>query len=145
MAAAIATPAPAQDLSRRVTHALGGNEFLECLGGADIDEMPVEALFKLVKKGGSREQQLVEKLLLNALIEARSCERFKVLWKHIPDPELSAFYHELMISEAGHYKTFLQLAREFMPEEYVTNRWRKLLEEEANIMASIEVRGDRIH
>lgn len=114
------------------------------LGPSRKDEY-VEALFKLVKKGGSREQQLVEKLLLNALIEARSCERFKVLWKHIPDPELSEFYHELMISEAGHYKTFLHLAKEYLPEEAVMHRWREWLEAEAEIMRGLGVRGDRIH
>ena len=105
----------------------------------------VEALLKVIRPGGSRNYQLMEKLLMNALIEARSCERFKVLWKHIPDPELSVFYYELMISEAGHYKNFLKLAREFMPEETVNNRWRELLEQEAAIMKSLEVRGDRMH
>jgi tRNA-(ms[2]io[6]A)-hydroxylase len=105
----------------------------------------VEELAKFVKKGGSREQHLVEKLLLNALIEARSCERFKVLWKNVGDNDLAEFYHELMISEAGHYKTFLQLAKEYMPEEYVMQRWEEWLEHEAEIMKRMEVRGDRIH
>ena len=67
-------------------------------------------LNKVLKKGGSREQQLIEKLLLNALIEARSCERFKMLAQEIVDDELKAFYHELMVSEAGHYKNFVGLA-----------------------------------
>src|SRR4051812_15129431 len=67
----------------------------------------VESLQRVVKKGGSRDQQLLEKLLINALIEARSCERFKMLWKNINDQELSKFYYELMISEAGHYRNFL--------------------------------------
>jgi len=105
----------------------------------------VEALTKLTNKGGSRDQQLVERLLINALIEARSCERFKILWKNIPDEGLSEFYHELMISEAGHYKNFLQLAREYMPEEYVNTRWKELLKQEAVIIATLEVKGDRMH
>ncbi len=105
----------------------------------------VEELTKFIKKGGSREQHLVEKLLLNALIEARSCERFKVLWKNIGDKALAEFYHELMISEAGHYKSFLHLAKEYMPEEYVMHRWEEWLEHEAEIMRRMEVRGDRIH
>jgi tRNA-(ms[2]io[6]A)-hydroxylase len=105
----------------------------------------VEELTKFVKKGGSREQHLVEKLLLNALIEARSCERFKVLWKNVGDKDLAEFYHELMISEAGHYKSFLQLAKEYMPEDYVMHRWEEWLEHEAEIMKRMEVRGDRIH
>ncbi len=114
------------------------------LGPSRKDEY-IEALTKLVKKGGSREQQLVEKLLLNALIEARSCERFKLLWKNIQDKELSEFYHELMISEAGHYKTFLQLAREYMQEDLVMERWREWLEQEAIIMGNLQSRGDRLH
>ena len=105
----------------------------------------VEELTKFVKKGGSKEQHLVEKLLLNALIEARSCERFKVLWKNIGDKDLAEFYHELMVSEAGHYKSFLHLAKEYMPEEYVMRRWEEWLEHEAEIMKKMEVRGDRIH
>ena len=105
----------------------------------------VDELTKFIKKGGSREQHLVEKLLLNALIEARSCERFKILWKNVSDKDLSEFYHELMISEAGHYKSFLHLAKEYMPEEYVMHRWEEWLEHEAEIMRKMEVRGDRIH
>jgi tRNA 2-(methylsulfanyl)-N6-isopentenyladenosine37 hydroxylase len=114
------------------------------LGKQRKDEY-VEALNKIIRKGGSREQQLVEKLLMNALIEARSAERFKTLWKNIPDKELSAFYYELMVSEAGHYKNFLQLAREYMPADYVEKRWREILEQEAEIIKNLEVRGDRMH
>ena len=105
----------------------------------------VEKLGQVMKKGGSREQQLVEKLLMNALIEARSCERFKILWKNIQDKELAEFYHELMISEAGHYKVFLQLAKTYMPEEFVRERWHELLEQEALIVQSLGLRGDRMH
>jgi tRNA 2-(methylsulfanyl)-N6-isopentenyladenosine37 hydroxylase len=105
----------------------------------------VEALQKVVVKGGSRAQQLMEKLLLNALIEARSCERFKVLSEQIPDAGLAKFYYELMISEAGHYRNFLMLAKEYMPEEIVNKRWRELLEQEAAIVKTLEVRGDRMH
>lgn len=105
----------------------------------------VEALQKVVKKGGNREQQLLEKLLINALIEARSCERFRLLWQHIGDADLAKFYYELMVSEAGHYKNFLLLAKEYMAEEAVNTRWRELLEQEAHIVKSLEVRGDRMH
>jgi tRNA-(ms[2]io[6]A)-hydroxylase len=114
------------------------------LGSPRKDEY-VDQLMKLMNKGGSRENQLMEKLLLNALIEARSCERFRLLWKNLKDEELSSFYHELMISEAGHYKTFLQLAKEYMPEEIVMARWRSLLEQEAVIVSKLELRGDRMH
>lgn len=114
------------------------------LGPPRRDEY-VDALNKLIRKGGNREQQVMEKLLMNALIEARSCERFRILWKNIHDKDLSEFYHELMISEAGHYKTFLSLAKEYRPDEEVMTRWRELLEEEAEIVKGLEVRGDRMH
>ena len=114
------------------------------LGRQRKDEY-VAALSKVIKTGGSREQQLVEKLLMNALIEARSAERFRMLWKNIEDQELSKFYYELMVSEAGHYKNFLQLAKEYMPAEAVDQRWREWLQEEAAIMANLKVRGDRMH
>jgi tRNA-(ms[2]io[6]A)-hydroxylase len=67
------------------------------------------------------------------------------LWKNIADPELSVFYYELMVSEAGHYKSFLQLAKTYMTEEYVEKRWRQLLADEAEVMKKMEVRGDRMH
>jgi tRNA-(ms[2]io[6]A)-hydroxylase len=105
----------------------------------------VEKLQQIVKKGGSRDQQLVEKLLINALIEARSCERFRLLWKEIADVELSKFYYELMVSEAGHYKNFLALAKEFMEPSYVEKRWREILSQESEIIKTLEVRGDRMH
>lgn len=105
----------------------------------------VDQLQKIVKKGGNREQQLVEKLLINALIEARSCERFRLLAKEIGDAELSKFYYELMVSEAGHYKNFLALAKEFMDTELVEKRWREILSQEAEIVKNLEVRGDRMH
>jgi tRNA-(ms[2]io[6]A)-hydroxylase len=105
----------------------------------------VDKLQKFLKKGGSRDQVLMERLLMNALIEARSCERFRLLWKYIPDQELSKFYYELMVSEAGHYKSFLRLAKVYSGEEVVMQRWREWLEGEAEIMKTLETRGDRMH
>jgi tRNA 2-(methylsulfanyl)-N6-isopentenyladenosine37 hydroxylase len=105
----------------------------------------VEQLWKVVRKGGSRDQGLGEKLLMNALIEARSCERFRLLSKEISDPSLRNFYYELMISEAGHYRNFLSLAEEYMREDIVEIRWKEWLEEEAKILKTLEVRGDRMH
>lgn len=105
----------------------------------------VEKLQTLVRKGGSREQLLMEKLLMNALIEARSCERFRLLSAHIADDGLSKFYHELMVSEAGHYKNFLRLAKMYNGEEKVLQRWREWLEGEAAIIQSLQPRGDRMH
>ena len=114
------------------------------LGRQRKDEY-VEALQRILKRGGTREQQLMEKLLMNALIEARSCERFKILAKYISDETLRSFYYELMVSEAGHYRNFLQLAKEYMPEEAVNERWRELLQLEAEIVSELGVRGDRMH
>lgn len=105
----------------------------------------VEQLAKVIRKGGSRKDQLVEKLLMNALIEARSCERFRLLWKEINDTELSKFYYELMVSEAGHYKTFIALAKQYKEEAWVENRWKELLADEAEIVKNLDVRGDRMH
>jgi tRNA-(ms[2]io[6]A)-hydroxylase len=113
--------------------------------GRQRKDVYVEELQRAVKKGGSRDEQLVEKLLLNALIEARSCERFKLLWKNIPDQELSKFYYELMISEAGHYRNFIELAKTYYPEDKVNRRWRTLLEQEAEIIKGLSFRGDRMH
>lgn len=114
------------------------------LGTPRKDEY-VQALGGIFKKGGSRNQALIEKLLMNALIEARSCERFKLLWKHMEDEELQIFYYELMVSEAGHYHNFLDLAKTYMDEGYVMQRWNEILHDEASIMKSLEVRGDRMH
>ena len=114
------------------------------LGFPRKDEYVVK-VNQIVRKGGSRDDQLVERLLLNALIEARSAERFKVLWKNINDEELSQFYHDLMISEATHYRNFLSLAKTYKPEDYVENRWKEFLKAEAAIMKMLEPRGDRMH
>jgi tRNA-(ms[2]io[6]A)-hydroxylase len=114
------------------------------LGPKRTDKYVAE-LFKLERKGGRKENQLMDKLLIAALIEARSCERFRLLSENISDPELKEFYHELMISEAGHYRVFLDLAKEYMSEEIVKQRLQEMLEAEAEIMKNLEVRGDRIH
>jgi tRNA-(ms[2]io[6]A)-hydroxylase len=114
------------------------------LGPKRKDEY-VDQLLRLIRNGGSRDFQVVERLLFSALIEARSCERFRLLSKEITDPGLSQFYYELMVSEAGHYKNFLLLAKEYMSEDVVMARWRELLEQEAHIVKNLEVRGDRMH
>lgn len=114
------------------------------LGKQRKDEY-VLRLSNVLKKGGSREDQLVEKLLMNALIEARSCERFKLLWQNIDDEELSRFYYDLMVSEAGHYHNFLALAKEYKGAEYVDMRWKQFLKMEAEIMKELEPRSDRMH
>ncbi|MEM7298350.1 MAG: tRNA-(ms[2]io[6]A)-hydroxylase [Bacteroidota bacterium] len=114
------------------------------LGKQRKDEY-VAKLSSILKKGGTRDEQLVEKLLMNALIEARSCERFKLLWKNIQDEELQKFYYELMVSEAGHYHNFIDLAKEYMDADKVGKRWKEFLVEEAKIMKELKPRADRMH
>ena len=105
----------------------------------------VNALQQQMRKPGDRNEMLMEKLLLNALIEARSCERFKLLSEHIADESLQKFYRELMISEAGHYHNFIELAEEYMPVARVRGRWKEVLELEAQIMQTLDMRADRMH
>lgn len=114
------------------------------LGGQRKDEY-VNALLKFQKKGGSREDRLLEKLLVCALIEARSCERFRLLSLYINDPDLKEFYHKFMVSEAGHYRLFIDLAKTYCDEEKVKVRWKEYLEYEAEVMKELELRGDRMH
>ena len=108
-------------------------------------DMYVQYLFDAMKRGGSRAEQLGEKLFMNALIEARSCERFRILSQEIADGSLREFYHELMISEAGHYVNFIDLAKEYLSPEYVKKRWAEWLEIEAQVIENLEIRGDRVH
>jgi tRNA-(ms[2]io[6]A)-hydroxylase len=114
------------------------------LGPKRQDKYVVE-LNKLERKGGAIERQLMDKLLINALIEARSCERFKLLSEQLQDEGLKKFYYELMISEAGHYATFVDLAKEYMPAEVVNQRFDEMLAAEAEIIANLEIRPDRVH
>lgn len=96
-------------------------------------------------KGGSIETHIVEALLICAMIEARSCERFRLLSLHISDENLKVFYHEFMVSEAGHYRLFIDLANEFADKEYVQRRWNEYLEFEADLVSKLAYRGDRVH
>ncbi|QWX83726.1 tRNA-(ms[2]io[6]A)-hydroxylase [Cellulophaga sp. HaHaR_3_176] len=102
--------------------------------GRERKDSYVNELFKVQMKGGSRQQALVNRLLFSAMIEARSCERFKVLSENIKDKELSDFYRELMISEAGHYTTFLSFARKYGEGIDVDKQWKELLEKEGEII-----------
>lgn len=114
------------------------------LGKQRKDEY-VNELLKFQKKDGSREDRLLEKLLVCGLIEARSCERFRLLSINISDDKLKDFYHKFMVSEAGHYVLFLDLARHYFGEEKVNKRWQEYLDKEAEIMENLELRGDRMH
>ena len=114
------------------------------LGRQRKDEY-VNGLMKFQKKGGSREDQLLEKLLICALIEARSCERFRLLSLHISDDNLKAFYHKFMVAEAGHYVLFIELAKKYSGTEKALARWQEYLAYEAEVMQQLELRGDRMH
>lgn len=96
----------------------------------------VGQLAKFLKKDGSREQSLVDRLLFSAMIEARSCERFKVLSENIKDEELAQFYRDLMISEAGHYTTFLNFARKYGNVEEVNKRWKEWIDFEGELITN---------
>ena len=102
--------------------------------GRERKDSYVNELYKFMNKGGSRVQSMVDRLLFSAMIEARSCERFKLLSKEIKDPELSKFYHDLMISEAGHYTTFIGFARKYGKEVDVDKRWQELIDFEAEVI-----------
>jgi len=94
----------------------------------------VNQLFKFMKKDGSRNDALIDRLLFAAMIEARSCERFRVLSENIKDEELAKFYRELMISEAGHYTTFLKFAKKYSERTDVDKRWKEWLEFEGELI-----------
>ena len=102
--------------------------------GRERKDSYVNELYKFMNKGGSRTQSLVDRLLFSAMIEARSCERFKVLSENIKDPELAKFYRNLMISEAGHYTTFLAFARKYADNVDVDKRWAAWIEYETSII-----------
>jgi tRNA-(ms[2]io[6]A)-hydroxylase len=105
----------------------------------------VNELLRFQNKNGSRNIVLVEKLLTNALIEARSCERFRLLSLELKDSYLKKFYHDFMVSEAGHYRVFMDLAKMYKDKEYVESRWEEYLNHEKDILNNIELRGDRMH
>lgn len=94
----------------------------------------VRDLAKFIKKGGSRTHQMTEALLFAAMIEARSCERFRMLSETLDDEDLCAFYRELMISEANHYTAFLGLARKYCKDVDVEKRWKEFLSYESSLM-----------
>ncbi len=105
----------------------------------------VNALKNFERKGSSRDDRLMERLLSFALIEARSCERFRLLSLHISDAALRDFYHGFMVSEAGHYRLFIELANRYADIVSVKKRWQEYLEYEAEIMTLLALRGDRMH
>lgn len=127
---------------RKVLKELKNRNYI--FGKKRSDDYVVE-LMKFQRKGGKEIERLMDKLLISAMIEARSCERFRLLSLHITDDYLKNFYHEFMVSEAGHYRTFLDLAKMYCGEEDVKRRWQEMIEFETKIMENRALRGDRIH
>lgn len=114
------------------------------LGRQRKDEY-VNALLQFERKGGSREERLMERLLVCALIEARSCERFRLLSLHLQEDALKHFYHGFMVSEAGHYRLFISLAESYADPAVVKKRWQEYLSYEAEVVSQLSPRGDRMH
>jgi len=112
--------------------------------GRDRKDEYVIQLLTFFPKGGSRTTQLVHRLLYAALIEARSCERFKLLSEELEDQELAKFYKDLMVSEANHYTMFLNFARQYGDRKEVDQKWQDLLEYEAKIMEDLS-KKESIH
>jgi tRNA 2-(methylsulfanyl)-N6-isopentenyladenosine37 hydroxylase len=113
--------------------------------GVQRKDIYVNNLIAFQKKGGSRDERFLDNMLIMALIEARSCERFKRLSEGLEDEYLRKFYRIFMESEAGHYTMFINLAEHYLPKNIVRNRWKEWLAFEAKMIVNIEVRGDRIH
>jgi tRNA 2-(methylsulfanyl)-N6-isopentenyladenosine37 hydroxylase len=113
--------------------------------GRQRKDLYVNELMNFKLKNGSEEDRLLDKLLLCALIEARSCERFKRLSEGLNDEYLRNFYRRFMESEAGHYHLFIELAETYVDKQKVRKRWNQWLEFEADVMTKLDVRGDRMH
>lgn len=113
--------------------------------GRQRKDLYVNELHKFQRKGLSREEALLDKLLTCALIEARSAERFRLLSLHCADADLREWYHKFMVSEALHYKMFIELAGKYFGEDAAWARWQEFLKYEAGVMENLPVRGDRMH
>jgi tRNA-(ms[2]io[6]A)-hydroxylase len=113
--------------------------------GRQRKDLYVNKLIAFQIKGGKEDEVLLDRLLIFALIEARSCERFKRLSEGLEDEYLRNFYRRFMESEAGHYHLFIDLAETYIDKSMVRIRWKQWLEYEAGIIENLEVRGDRMH
>ena len=114
------------------------------LGKQRKDEY-VNKLIEFQKKGGNIEDRFLDQMLTMALVEARSCERFKRLSEGLQDTYLRKFYRKFMESEAGHYTLFINLAEHYIPKTTVRKRWQEWLKYETDVVKNLEVRGDRVH
>ena len=113
--------------------------------GKQRKDVYVNKLLQFQKKDGSPNDRFLDQMLIMALIEARSCERFKRLSEGLDDEYMRKFYRRFMESEAGHYTLFITLAEHYLDKKVVRHRWQEWLQYEKELMTSEEVRGDRIH
>ncbi|MFN8248655.1 MAG: tRNA-(ms[2]io[6]A)-hydroxylase [Ferruginibacter sp.] len=113
--------------------------------GKQRKDVYVNKLLEFQSKGGSRDAAFLDQMLTMALIEARSCERFKRLSEGLDDAYMRSFYRKFMESEAGHYTLFITLAEHYLDKKIVRQRWAEWLAYEKGVMNSIELRGDRVH
>ena len=113
--------------------------------GEQRKDVYVNKLLEFQKKGGNAEDRFLDRLLTMALIEARSCERFKRLSEGLDDAYMRNFYRRFMESEAGHYTLFINLSELYLPKDKVRKRWKEWLEFEKEMIANLEMRGDRVH
>ena len=114
------------------------------LGHQRKDEY-VNALLKFIRKGVTKDELMLDRLLVCAMIEARSCERFRLLSLYINEESLRSFYHKFMVSEAGHYRLFLDLAEHYIGKEETAKRWKECLAFEAEVVKNLKPRADRMH
>ena len=113
--------------------------------GEQRKDVYVNKLLEFQKKGGNAEDRFLDRLLTMALIEARSCERFKRLSEGLDDAYMRNFYRRFMESEAGHYTLFINLSELYLPKDKVRKRWKEWLEFEKDMITNLEMRGDRVH
>lgn len=114
------------------------------LGYQRKDEYALK-LKQFFTKGGREEERFLDRILMSALIEARSCERFRLLSLELKEEELKQFYHKLMIAEANHYRLFIDIAEKYIDKAKVKKRWNEWLEYETKILNEMKLRGDRMH
>lgn len=114
------------------------------LGRQRKDEY-VNLLLQCEPKGIAKEEKLLHKLMICALIEARSCERFRLLSERLEEEALRKFYYKFMVSEAGHYRLFIDLAETYFPTEKVKSAWQQWLKHEEAVLEQLAPRGDRMH
>jgi len=105
----------------------------------------VNLLLQRVPKNVKNEDKLLHKLITCALIEARSCERFRLLSENLEEEALRNFYYRFMVSEAGHYRLFIDLAEQYYPTEKVRAVWQQWLGIEEQVLGLLTPRGDRMH